>query len=172
MLLCGFPPRNQLTWEKLSLRERATSMKKIRFCCRISGKDSEGPSDVKRSALHATFCHLQEIQTFISVLFFPWWDFSLSPLRSLLADAEDEYFSYEQALRHGFAEEGGQFREKPQAVQCRILVQKIMTLQRNFFLQGDTIAMVELTDLSEELNRDFIRVWAQITKRCSFHSIL
>lgn len=31
-------------------------------------------------------------------------------------DAEDDYFSYEQAARYGYAEEGGKFREKPHKV--------------------------------------------------------
>ncbi|ELR24689.1 SNF2 family Nterminal domain containing protein [Acanthamoeba castellanii str. Neff] len=72
----------------------------------------------------------------------------LSPMgdTNFYIDAEDDYFSYEQAARYGYAEEGGKFREKPH--------------------KGDKYALLELAHLPPEMNKEeFARAWTQIVKR-------
>ena len=45
-------------------------------------------------------------------------------------DAEDDYFSYEQAARYGYAEEGGKFREKPHKVYITALARRAFRSSR------------------------------------------
>ncbi len=58
---------------------------------------------------------------------------SSTPIESLVVaatDAEDDYFSYEQAARYGYAEEGGKFREKPHKVYITALARRAFRSSR------------------------------------------
>jgi hypothetical protein len=88
-------------------------------------------------------------------------------------DAEDDYFSYEQAARYGYAEEGGKFREKPHKVYTA-LARRVFRTPPVFSCirltmgqsQGDKYALLELAHLPPEMNKEeFARAWTQIVKR-------